>query len=96
VSAADMIAGVERYVAHCKADGKIGTPYVMQAVRFFGTSKQYAEPWPVAQQAGNKYQVSGLDHSSSVAAMERSRQQMGIALSGPDDDDVSFDLPRRG
>lgn len=47
VPAEDMLAGVERYAAHLKATGKIGSEYVMQAVRFFGTSRQYAEPWPV-------------------------------------------------
>lgn len=48
VSAEEMLAGVQRYAAHLKAAGKLGTEYVMQAVRFFGTSRQYAEPWPVS------------------------------------------------
>lgn len=43
----DMLAGVKRYAAFCRATGKAGTEYVMQAARFFGPSRGYAEPWQV-------------------------------------------------
>lgn len=45
VDPADMIAGAERYAEHIRVAGKLGTEFVMQAVRFFGKSKHYAEPW---------------------------------------------------
>jgi hypothetical protein len=45
VDPAEMIAGTERYAEFNRATGKTGTEFVMQAVRFFGKSKHYAEPW---------------------------------------------------
>lgn len=45
VDPADMIAGTERYAEFNRVAGKVGTEFVMQAVRFFGKSKHYAEPW---------------------------------------------------
>lgn len=41
----DLIAGVTRYHRHLESIGKVGTEFVMQASRFFGPSKPYAEPW---------------------------------------------------
>lgn len=79
----DMMAGVERYAAHVKARGKLGTEFVMQAVRFFGPSKQYAEMWsPTAAQGGQavdqKFRPNASDYSSSTAAMQRSMAQHGM------------------
>ena len=48
VPAADLLAGVERYRAYCEARGMTGQRFVMQAARFFGPDKQYAEAWAVA------------------------------------------------
>lgn len=45
VDPAEMIAGAERYAEFNRVAGKVGTEFVMQAVRFFGKSKHYAEPW---------------------------------------------------
>lgn len=45
VTAETLIAGVERYAQHLAVDEKIGSPFVMQAKRFFGPSREYAEPW---------------------------------------------------
>lgn len=36
-----MIAGVRQYAAHCKAEGKVGTPFVMQASTFLGPNRHY-------------------------------------------------------
>lgn len=44
----DMVGGLARYVGYCKSKGSIGTMYVMQAARFFGPSKEYANDWAVA------------------------------------------------
>lgn len=45
VDPVDMLAGTQRYAEHIRVAGKLGTEFVMQAVRFFGKSKHYAEPW---------------------------------------------------
>lgn len=38
-------AGVLRYARYCEATDKTGTEFVMQAKRFFGTSKPYLNEW---------------------------------------------------
>ena len=48
---ADMLSGVRRYAAWCEANGNVGTGYVMQAVRFFGPSCQFMEPWSIEAKA---------------------------------------------
>ena len=50
-SAADLIAGVERYSAYCKTE--VSDPrYIKQAATFFGTGEHYLEAWtPVARGA---------------------------------------------
>lgn len=48
VSAGDMIAGVKRYALFVQAKGSSGTGYVMQAKRFFGTSREFENDWAVA------------------------------------------------
>jgi len=45
VAAAELIDGAKRYRSHCDREGATGTKFVMQASRFFGPSKFYAEPW---------------------------------------------------
>jgi hypothetical protein len=47
ISASEMHAGAERYAAFNVATGKAGSEFVMQAVRFFGKSKHFAESWAV-------------------------------------------------
>lgn len=44
-SPADLLAGVKRYAAYCTAKGIIGTEYVKQASRFFGTGNHWQESW---------------------------------------------------
>lgn len=41
----EILAGVERYAAFVRADGKEGTPYVQQAATFIGKNRGYTEPW---------------------------------------------------
>lgn len=45
IKPADLMAGVKRYAAFCSATRKTGTEHVMQAVRFFGPSEQWAQDW---------------------------------------------------
>jgi len=77
---ADMQAGVERYAAHLKATGKLGTEYVMQAVRFFGTSKQYAEPWPIG---------------SAPQAKQNGRPSINSSFTPGADDDIFNQMRRK-
>ncbi|WES88810.1 helix-turn-helix domain-containing protein [Dickeya fangzhongdai] len=48
VSPDDLLAGTQRYAAFCTAKGQIGTPYVMQAQRFYGTSREFENSWEVS------------------------------------------------
>jgi hypothetical protein len=49
ITAEVLLAGVARYAAYCQATGSVGTCYVMQAVRFFGTDGSYAEDWTASK-----------------------------------------------
>jgi hypothetical protein len=42
---AEMIEGARRYADFCRATGKIGTEFVMQASTFFGPDRRYLEAW---------------------------------------------------
>ncbi len=44
----ELLAGVQRYARFAEASGNVGTPYVMQAVRFFGPGEHFRQPWDVA------------------------------------------------
>ncbi|WP_236616731.1 helix-turn-helix domain-containing protein [Dickeya dadantii] len=48
VSPDDLLAGTRRYAAFCAAKGQVGTPYVMQAQRFYGTSREFENSWEVS------------------------------------------------
>ena len=45
VSTDDLIDGARRYAAHCERDGKVGTPYVMQAATFLGPDERWREEY---------------------------------------------------
>jgi len=47
VTADEMVMGLGRYASYCTATGKIGSEYVMQAKRFFGPDRPFAEPWGI-------------------------------------------------
>jgi len=59
VTSEAMLAGVMRYEAFCKAKGNVGTGYVMQAVRFFGTERAFDNEWSVSKSAGKP---NGVHH----------------------------------
>ncbi len=48
VSPEDMLAGVQRYAVFVTAKGDLGTGFVMQAKRFFGTSREFENDWAIA------------------------------------------------
>jgi len=41
----DLIAGVKRYASFCKYKQQVGTEFVMQASRFFGTGLEFENNW---------------------------------------------------
>lgn len=41
----ELAEGLKRYVAHCKSEGKLGTPYVMQMATFFGPDEHFRNEW---------------------------------------------------
>jgi hypothetical protein len=45
VSAADLLAGVERYARYVRSTGQEGTESVMQAATFFGPDERWGEPY---------------------------------------------------
>lgn len=45
----EMLQGVRRYKAWCKENQKFGTEFVMQAKKFFGPAKYFAEKWGTDQ-----------------------------------------------
>lgn len=60
----DMLAGVQRYAAYCRATGNTGTQFVKQATTFFGPDRHFDETWqaPPAPGGGrgNMLPVSGF------------------------------------
>lgn len=48
VSPEGMLAGVQRYAAFVTAKGDLGTGFVMQAKRFFGTGREFENDWTIA------------------------------------------------
>src|SRR5262249_6224767 len=61
VAESDLLAGTKRYRAWCDALGKTGTELVMQAQRFYGTNREFENPWV----------VPAADLEQRVAAMQR-------------------------
>lgn len=53
VTVQQMQEGVKRYAAFSKATGKLNTEFVMQATRFFGTGRNFEQPWTAPIQNRN-------------------------------------------
>lgn len=64
VSADEMLAGVGRYAAFVRAEGKEGTPFVKQAATFLGPDEHFREPW--ALPGSEAPQGRGIDHGRVV------------------------------
>lgn len=66
----DIVAGVHRYAAFCRAEGKVGTAYVKQAATFFGPGEHWTEDWalPVPAAAGHRGSAL-LKHAGAHAAI---------------------------
>lgn len=68
-----VFEGTTRYAAYCEAKGWIGTEYVMQGVRFFGPSEQYAQPWDLPKHGPN-------DQNRRLAPGERTKANIDAML----------------
>lgn len=49
VSHEDMMAGVQRYAAYCRAEGMVNTRFVKQAQFFLGPNHPFADEWSPSQ-----------------------------------------------
>ena len=52
----ELAEGLKRYHTHCTAEGKIGTPYVMQMATFFGSDEHYKNDWKIGATNGRSTQ----------------------------------------
>lgn len=43
ITAAEMVAGTKRYAEHCRAEGKVGTTFVLMAATFFGPDLRFRD-----------------------------------------------------
>lgn len=87
-SEAEMIAGAEKYAAHCKATGR----EVAMAQTFFGRGEHYTADWAIPASAakkaqGEKFHFDGMDRSGDQAAQAASMARHGVTIS---DDEVKF------
>jgi phage replication O-like protein O len=51
IPADELLTGLRRYAAYCKAKGSIGTQFVKQAASFLGTGEHWRDDWSVLQAA---------------------------------------------
>jgi hypothetical protein len=73
VPAEELIAGAERYRAHCEREQIIGTQFVMQARRFLGDGKHYSQRWGEADAAstGPGPMIPGAIDAADSARLKR-------------------------
>lgn len=64
-SAEVMAKGLKRYIDYCKAKGQVGTSFVMQAQRFFGTALEFTNDWQVAPEQQGKPSGGMIDPSDT-------------------------------
>lgn len=69
-----MIEGVVRYASYCRLKEMVGTGFVMQASRFFGTNKEFENGWgmPAAIGAGAKKEWETPTRAQMLAKGPRS------------------------
>ena len=82
VSEADMLAGTERYRAFCEAMGKTNTETVMQAKRFYGRAREFAETWDIPRQLSPPRAESEYDRRIREEREESERKRIALAVQG--------------
>lgn len=93
---ADMLAGTERYKAFCDAMNKTGTETVMQAKRFYGRNREFADAWDVPALAAAK-PVESFAERREREAVEWRRIQSDVdrRRAKTEDGDIWWDRMRR-
>lgn len=72
-TAQEMHDGTCRYRQFCEATGKLGTEFVMQAKRFFGQSKAFAQPWETP--SGGSHETHQRVDNSAPARVRRANER---------------------
>lgn len=72
----ELAEGVKRYAAHCKSEGKIGTPYVMQMTTFFGPDEHFRNEWKAAAKPASFPEHSGPDRSITIIEARQAVSEM--------------------
>ena len=75
ISAAEMIAGVERYRSYVQQKHHEGTTLTMQAFRFFGPDEAWKNQWTVAPSATeNRSSEQGAPYQDAGEALRKLRE----------------------
>ena len=82
VKPGELIAGVQRYRNFCEAEGKIGTPYVMQAATFFGPDENFMETWKVSVETKKGGSRAAETTSKNLAVRERAHRRANAQTDG--------------
>lgn len=70
-----------RYAAHCKATGRVGTPYVMQAATFFGPDGHWQQPWDDTAPPSTPDRADALEaRAAAILAEQRATAEKGRQL----------------
>lgn len=87
VTAADMIAGVQRYATHVEAKGSNATEFVMQGKRFFGPSAEFENDWFTPAPSANGYGAQGGNHANRQGFDQQrdERDRIAARLADPND-----------
>lgn len=64
----DIVAGVHRYAAFCRAEGKTGTAFVKQAATFFGPGEHWTEEWALTSPSAQRPQQGRPAKNAGAAA----------------------------
>lgn len=70
-----MLAGTKRYRAFCEQQGQVGTPYVMQASRFFGTGRHFEELWTAEDPMPPLYGADGTTYTPEWLAWNERQEK---------------------
>lgn len=69
---ASILDGAGRYSEFCRASGKTGTEFVLQAATFLGPGKGFEQPWTLG--AG----IAAPDYSALVKKLEEEEKRAGV------------------
>ena len=65
VTPEEIMSGLVRYIGFCDAKGQTGSPFVMQAARFFGPGREFENEWSVSDAPVRKGAPRNTDDDTS-------------------------------